>query len=603
MYSLIHQTLGLLPPSLRRHWYAQAPLGMFAAGLEAMGMIVIYLLIARLIGAEPGASASSVPAWFTPVLESGLTLTHIAVIGVLFFVLKNATLLAILYYRYWLIARSTSSYAGSLLRAYLGSDYHFHLKHHSSELIRNTLTSPQRISELGLGSVAQLLQGGMTAVTVLAVTVWMSPLGGSVTAAAAAVLVYFSLRRVRAQIRRHGTVEADAKAESIKKVQQMMGALKEIRVSGREQWFLRDFHSSQDRYVNGYSAAMSLSSGSTLVLETLFVALMIGIMSLMLMAEENPPGAVIAVMTVFAYAGLRLIPVMKGMMLAFGNIDHINFALRQLLDHAGLPTEQNEASKHDRVRFDQSLTLKGVEFRYGDAGTAALKGIDLQIERGESIGFVGATGAGKSTLMLLLLGLLRPTKGVILADGVDISARQRAWRQGIGYVPQSVYLLDDSVRANIALGEAAESIDEQRIAEVLELAQLHEVVAHLPQGLETRLGENGLRLSGGERQRLALARALYQRPSLLLLDEAMSALDQETEHAIRGALNRMRGAVTVIHIAHRLNSVVGCDRLVMLEQGRVSAVGNFNQLYRQHTGFRRMVDLAKLDPPAAPETD
>jgi ATP-binding cassette subfamily C protein len=243
------------------------------------------------------------------------------------------------------------------------------------------------------------------------------------------------------------------------------------------------------------------------------------------------------------------------------------------------------------MEFRQSITCEDVSFVYEEAarpfdslalaqGKPALQDITLTIHRGESVGIVGPTGAGKSTLVDVLLGLLRPTSGRVLVDGDDLAGYEHAWQRLIGYVPQDPYLLDDTLRRNIAFGVPDSTIDEQRLARASTLAQLDEFVRQLPQGLETVVGEDGVRLSGGQRQRVAIARALYHDPDVLVFDEATAALDNQTEREVTRAIAALHGQRTLIVIAHRLTTVESCDRLIFLRDGRLVGVGPYAELLR-----------------------
>jgi ATP-binding cassette subfamily C protein len=253
---------------------------------------------------------------------------------------------------------------------------------------------------------------------------------------------------------------------------------------------------------------------------------------------------------------------------------------------------------HDRTMLQRTLACEAVSFGYDGGPLLALDRVSFTINRGESIGIVGPTGAGKSTLVDVLLGLLSPTSGRVLIDGEPLEGRERAWQRQIGYVSQNIYLLDDSLRRNIAFGIPDSAVDEAKLSAAVAHARLDEVVAGLPSGLDTIVGENGIRLSGGQRQRVAIARALYHDPAVLFFDEATAALDNQTEREVTDAIAHLRqashlrqdsggqagghatvhGPRTVIAIAHRLSTVRHCDRLIYLRDGRVAGLGTFQEL-------------------------
>jgi ATP-binding cassette subfamily C protein len=251
------------------------------------------------------------------------------------------------------------------------------------------------------------------------------------------------------------------------------------------------------------------------------------------------------------------------------------------------------------MRFERQIDLEAVSFRYDGTSAPVLEDVSLTIRRGESIGVVGPTGAGKSTLIDVVLGLLAPTSGRITVDGVDIAGAPRAWQRLIGYVPQAAFLFDDTIARNVALGVATADIDPTRLAEALRMAQLSDFVASLPDGVATQIGERGIRLSGGQRQRVAIARAIYRQPEVLVFDEATAALDNQTERELSRAIEALRGQKTIILIAHRLTTVQSCDALVFLRAGRVEAIGPYDQLVADNPDFRAMAAL----PPEAPAAE
>jgi ATP-binding cassette subfamily C protein len=253
-----------------------------------------------------------------------------------------------------------------------------------------------------------------------------------------------------------------------------------------------------------------------------------------------------------------------------------------------LPAERPGTPDPWPAASPRQLVLEDVWYRYPGAEGYALAGVDLVIRRGEAIGIVGPSGAGKSTLVDVLLGILPPERGAVRADGVDVQECLGAWHRVLGYVPQSIYLFDGTLQQNIALGLDDEEVDPEALQRALDAANLSRFVAGLPEGLQTPVGERGVRISGGQRQRVAIARALYQDPRILLMDEATSALDNVTEKAVMEAVDSLKGERTVLLIAHRLTSVRNCDRIVYMQEGRVAAVGTYEDLIRSSPGFQQL---------------
>jgi len=245
--------------------------------------------------------------------------------------------------------------------------------------------------------------------------------------------------------------------------------------------------------------------------------------------------------------------------------------------------------------YSGDVTLRQVVFQYPDGDSPVLDGVSLVIKQNQTTAFVGSSGAGKSTLLDLVLGLLEPTAGEIECGGRPINDDNAMWYRGLGVVPQDVFLTHDTIVANIAFGVAAAEIDRRRVAEVVEMAQLHDLIAELPNGLDTIVGERGVRLSGGQRQRLGLARALYRRPSILVLDEATSALDNLTEHEISETLAKLQGSMTILIVAHRLSTVRHADTLVFLKDGRIDAQGTFGDVRELSDDFAHLVELGRLE--------
>jgi ATP-binding cassette subfamily C protein len=314
---------------------------------------------------------------------------------------------------------------------------------------------------------------------------------------------------------------------------------------------------------------------------------------------------VLPLLGLYAYAGFRMIPSANRILWRINEIRHGTSAVQQLYHDYRLldcsASDRRDAAGTARLPFTDCLATEGVSYTYPGAARAALQDVHLTIRRGESIGIVGSTGAGKSTLVDTIIGLLQPDCGRVTVDNLDVQTRLRAWQRQIGYVPQSIFLADDSLRRNIAFGVPEAEIDDHRLQVAIGMAQLAAFVAALPAGLDTCVGERGIRLSGGERQRLGIARALYHEPEVLVFDEATSALDQGTEGEVMRAIEALHGKKTLLVIAHRLSTVRHCDRLIVLCNGRIIACGSFDTLMAHHPEFRTLAALTTSDAPASPQ--
>jgi ATP-binding cassette subfamily C protein len=377
----------------------------------------------------------------------------------------------------------------------------------------------------------------------------------------------------------------------LRNVQQTLAAAKELRVLGREGFFFAEFVQRQTALAGVRRRSDMLAAMPRLLVETTFVLAALGLVLLATLLGHGGRDLV-PLLGLYAYAGFRLVPSANRWMMNVNEVragaaavDELAADLARL---AAVPVSVDAPVAP--LRFEDAAELDHVDFAYEGADRAALRDVCLTIRRGESVGVVGPTGNGKTTLVDVVTGLLAPTSGRVLLDGRPLPAAPRAWQRTIGYVPQSVVLVDDSLRRNVALGVPDREIDAALLAAAIEMAQLVEFVSGLPDGLETIVGENGVRLSGGQRQRVGIARALYHQPGLLVFDEATSALDGHTEAALLRAIDASRGTRTLIVIAHRLSSVRPCDRFVLLMDGRVAAVGGYDELLRDSPEFRSMAE-------------
>jgi ABC-type multidrug transport system fused ATPase/permease subunit len=434
-----------------------------------------------------------------------------------------------------------------------------------------TLAAVEKVQGVVFGLLQPAMQGLIGAFIALCVFALLLRIDARAAglAAVAVVLAYVGVSLiVRPRLRRNSEALAGTMVERTRTVQEGLGGIRDIILDRSEPLFEAKFSELDRNYRRAQAATQFVAGAPRFVVEA---AGLVAIALVTLAMSLEPGGVVkaIPVLGALALGAQRLLPLLQqayyGWSLASGN----HRAFRDVIDmmEAPIPPPQPEAPPLD---FERELAFENVGFRYPE-GRFALQDASFRIRAGEHVGIAGATGGGKSTLLDLLMGLLEPDEGAILVDGKALDAATRpSWQAGLAHVPQAIYLADDTIAANIAFPRTAEGMDQARLAEAVRAAQLDSFLAELPEGLDTYVGERGVRLSGGQRQRIGLARALYRRPRLLILDEATSALDEGTERAVLAALQGLRGDMTLVTVAHRATTLAACDRLIRVEGGRVS---------------------------------
>jgi len=352
----------------------------------------------------------------------------------------------------------------------------------------------------------------------------------------------------------------------IQYLQEGLGGAKEVKLLGRESYFLERYALHNAASARTGELQTTLQSIPRLMLEFLAVFSLAAVV-LVAQASGRTSAELVPVFGLFSVAAFRLIPLANRILVS---VQSLRFSLPVLdiltreLDTCGAPVNQAEEKK---LSFQDRLLIQDIFFSYPKATQPTLRGIDVTILKGQTVGVVGESGAGKSTLVNLILGLLAPSSGQFTVDGQAVQAHLRGWQKNIGYVPQHIYLTDDSLRRNIAFGENDSDINEAALIRAVQAARLNEFVGSLPEGLNSQVGEGGIRLSGGQRQRVGIARALYSAPQVLVLDEATSALDHDTEQGVMEAVSALHGAITILIVAHRLSTVAGCDVVYRLRDG------------------------------------
>ncbi len=585
------------------------------ARLHALGLIVFMLVVAvlEMIGIGllfPFFEALSAPekietsrhlkavhtfvnpesrTEFLIVLGSGLFV---------FYAAKNVLTVALYYLQGRFVFYKEAQFAKRLLSTYLRRPYAFHLQRNSSLLMHTVAVSVSQVFQLGVMPCLNVIMEAMVVIGVFVAVLYISPAAALTAAVALAlplIVFYVSLRK---HLARYGQNIERFGAASKLWINQSLGAIKEAKILGREDFFEAAFGEArfgEARYRNLSTLAITLPRP---LIETVTIGGLVVVMAVSL-GESADLAGILPLLAVFGVAAFRLMPSLNRLAANFARIRVGEAAIDAVLSDLADAPDAPVAARHDEPAADAigRIDLERVSYRYPTGSGAAVQDITLSIERGEAVAFVGPSGAGKTTLADLILGLFTPDTGRILVDGRNLSDDARGWQRHLGYVPQQIYLFDDTLRRNIALGLDDHQIDESRVLQAVRLAALDEFVRELRAGLDTVVGENGVRVSGGQRQRIGIARALYTDPYVLVLDEATSSLDRETEQAIMRAIESLRGRKTLIIIAHRLSTVCGCDRLFFLKKGRLADSGTFDELSRRNADFRRLPELDHLVEP------
>ena len=551
-------------------------------------------------GVEPVLSALDI--------TTGRELVIWGAIGfVLIFTIRAGFLVLLKYLRFYMTERHRVRLARMLFTRYMQAPYEFHLKRNTAELLRNVDIETKNILTGVITPGLMLILNSMMTVCIAGLLVATTPWAALAAIAAVGGGGLLFLQIVHEKMGEYGGQSRTERKKAIQAVNQGLGGFRAARVLGVEEALVDDFSRSISRFAELERYKKFIQSLSNPLLEYIaVVGLMLVVLVMILSGTDFT--AMIPMLGLFGAAIVRLRATMgtitstlNAIQYNMASIDEILGDL-QALDElcpgtVFLPDAERrngaEQTLETNLSFEHSLRFEDVTFAYPNTDEPALRGVDLSIKSGQSVGLVGATGSGKTTLVNLLLGLLRPQQGRILADGTDVHTDLRAWQDHLGYIPQSIYLLDDTIRQNVAFGVPTDEIDDERVREALYVAQVGSFVMNeLADGLETVVGENGVRLSGGQRQRLGLARSVYHNPDVLVMDEATSDLDNETESQVMRALNDLKTDRTFITIAHRLSTVRNCDRLFFLERGRIEARGTFEELCAAREDFRQMAQVA-----------
>ncbi len=597
-FETTRKAIALLTPAERRSGLVVAAIGIVAA-ITSAGMVGSILPFLTVLS-DP-ASIQDIGALNRAYTALGYTsardfLVVLGALSVLAIVFSSAVQML----KTLAVARFTSRLVQSLscrlLERYLGQPYEFFIDRHSGELSATLLDEAAEIVRQYFRPAEELVAAALTTLAVIAVLAWID----ATTAFLAVVLIGgaygASFALVRRQIRRIGKERAAANRIRYQAASEALQGIKDVKVLGREQSFLERYNAPSGTIQRATTRVRVLSEMPRHVIHAAVFTAIVGLCLALIPDGDLEAGTALAeilpILGVFALGGQRLMPELQRLYAALTSLQYSAAAVERVhADLSGLPVPAPEPTAGlVRLRLQHSLELENVTYRYARSREAGVFGITARIARAEKIGIVGVSGAGKTTLADIVLGLLAPNEGVMRADGVAIDAgNRRAWQQSVGYVPQDIFLAQGSVAENIAFGLPPEAINLNVVRACAVAAQLHDfVTGALPNGYDTDIGERGIRLSGGQRQRIGIARALYRDADLIVFDEATSALDSLTEAEVMQALQALDGRKTILIIAHRLSTLDLCDRILVLRDGRVVGMGTHAELLATCAPFREL---------------
>ncbi len=460
-----------------------------------------------------------------------------------------------------------------MMRNYLHKDYEFYLNADTA-VVQRTITSDVNNMYALILNALQLVSELIVSVIIAAVLIvsdWKMTVVVSVMLGITLLLIN---RAIKPVMRKAGKDNQDYYSRLFKLISQTVMGIKEVKVTAREQYFVEDYVKCGKGYVDAVQKYTLLTSVPRLLIETVCISGTVVYM-MVLVAMGTPLESLVTTLTVFAMAVVRLMPCATRINTYLNNISYfepflmgVSDNLQDEINHPNLKIAFADETQK-KMPVHKSITLEDITYAYPNTEKLIFNHANMEIPIGKAVGIVGTTGAGKSTVVDILLGLLKMKSGKVCADGVDINTDYFGWLKNVGYIPQMIFMLDDTIRRNVAFGISDENISEERVWEVLKEAQLDEFIKTLPEGLDTTIGERGIRLSGGQRQRIGIARSLYNDPDVLIMDEATSALDNDTEAAIIESINRLHGKKTLVIIAHRLQTIENCDMIYRVEDGKV----------------------------------
>jgi len=497
----------------------------------------------------------------------------------------------------WAILRFTNlqghRLSTKLLQKYLMQPYAFFLNRNSAELTKNMFSEVGRVVVGVLSPGMQVIAKSIVVLCVLTLLFIADPLLTIVIFSVFGGIYLGVFTFIRRKVSLLGEMAVQRDAERYKAASEAFGGIKELKLSGCEELFISRYSEPSELLARFNASSQIMSQMPRYFLEIVAFGSILMIMLYLLVAKGGV-GPALPFIALYTFAGYRLMPALQqifnGMAMIRYNTAALDLLYEDITGHQPFSAAVTHAPDQKRMSLKNEIKLQNVTYTYPGESAAVIENLNLRIEANSTVGIVGSTGSGKTTTLDIFLGLLAPDKGGVSVDGVEVTPdRMGSWQASLGYVAQSIFLVDNTITKNIAFGVPDHEIDSQRVEQVGRMANLHEfITSSLSDGYESIVGENGVKLSGGQRQRIGIARALYQNPGVLVLDEATSALDGHTEQAIMSEIYGLSEKKTVVIVAHRLATIEQCDVIHFLEQGKVVSSGSYQELLETCESFRKL---------------
>ena len=582
----------ILSKSERNRSFFLMILLLISALLDVLGIASILPLIALLSNPdliESNVLINNIYLFFN-FNDPQIFLFYAGLFFFVFFVTSMFVKTTVIYFQVQFNQMCEYSVGKRLLQNYLYQPYIWFLDRHSSDLAKNIISSVNLVINRGLLSILEIISQSMVIFFIITLLFIVDPKLMLTVSLILGIIYGITYKSFSNMLSRKGLERVKKDQERFTALSNSFGSIKETKLGGLENFYVKSFSVAAKKFAQNQSSAQIISQLPRYLFEALaFGGLLLII--LYLMRESVNFTSILPILSLYVFAGYRLMPALQQLYNSFTSLRFANAAIDSLYKDLSVKSDANKVN--EKLDFKEVISLKNITFNYPKSSKTNLSKISLNISAKSTVGFIGATGSGKTTLADIILGLIDPQEGTLKVDNTIVNKNNLAsWQSIIGYVPQQIFLTDSSISSNIAYGVDSKLVNSDAVEHAAKIANLHNFVTNeLTEKYDTIIGERGVRLSGGQRQRIGIARALYHNPSLLILDEATNALDSLTEQAVMDAVYNLNNKITIILIAHRLNTIKNCDQIFLIDQGKVIANGNYDELTNNNKDFNKFISL------------